>query len=89
MIDPISRHLQKRSAPHGPLILMYHAVTAGRSTPPWPWAVSMARFTEQLDLLVAEGWNTVTVKELTANQHELPPRTLAITFDDGYQNNGT
>lgn len=68
-------------------MLMYHAVLPGADTPAWPWAVSMKRFCEQLDFLVAEGYATPTMRELAAMDTPPAGRTAVITFDDGYANN--
>lgn len=81
--DPLTRRLLARSVPHGPLVLMYHSVVPGRDTPAWRWAVSMARFIEQLDLLQAQGWATANLTELLSAR-TLPDKTVVITFDDGY-----
>jgi len=87
-IDPLSRRLHRNSGRHGPVMLLYHAVTPGRATPEWPWAVSMRQFCNQVDFLAAEGYSTPTVAELVA----IPAaswggRTAVITFDDGYADN--
>lgn len=88
MIDPISRCLHRNAGTHGPVILMYHAVTPGDAPPPWPWAVSMRRFREQLDFLVAEGYVTPTQRELAkARPEQLASRSAVLTFDDGYADN--
>lgn len=87
MIDPLSRYLHRRSAPHGPVILMYHAVQPGKGTPAWPWAVSLQRFRDQIDFLRAEGYDTPTVGELTATPEKWQGRTVALSFDDGYLDN--
>lgn len=68
-------------------MLMYHSVMSGNGTPNWPWAVSMQRFRNQLDFLVAEGWATPTMAELVAAPEKWTGRTAAITFDDGYVDN--
>lgn len=83
---PITRRLLAGSPPHGPLVLMYHSVVAGHGTPSWRWAVSMAHFIEQLDLLSALGWVTINFADLHAAK-TLPEKAVAITFDDGYANN--
>lgn len=66
---------------------MYHSVISGARTPAWPWALSLQHFRSHLDFLVAEGWTTVTVSELSATAGMCPQRTAVITFDDGYADN--
>lgn len=87
MIDPISRYLHQTAGQHGPIMLMYHAVTPGKIKPDWPWAVSMQRFRDQLDFLAAEGYATPTMGELIAEPNRRRSRTAIITFDDGYVDN--
>lgn len=88
MIDPLSKWLHRGAGQHGPVMLMYHAVTPGAATPAWPWAVSMQQFREQLDFLVAEGYATPTMGELVSvPAKKWAGRTAVITFDDGYVDN--
>ncbi|MCQ9377385.1 polysaccharide deacetylase family protein [Methyloversatilis sp. XJ19-49] len=87
MIDPLSQWISRSSGLHGPVMLMYHAITPGREVPAWPWAVSAARFDAQLDALLSAGWHTVTQSEMLAGGPALQPRSVAITFDDGYADN--
>lgn len=84
--DPISRRLARGAGTHGPLVLVYHAITPGRQKPLWPYAVSIDAFKGHMDYLAAEGWLTVPVSELDVTR-QYPSRTIAITFDDGYENN--
>jgi len=86
-IDPLSRHLHRNAGQHGPVMLMYHAVTPGKIRPGWPWAVSMQQFRDQLDFLAAEGYATPTMGELVAEPKKWTGRTAVITFDDGYADN--
>lgn len=88
MIDPLSKLIHRNAGQHGPIMLMYHAVTPGAAKPTWPWAVSMRLFREQLDFLADEGYATPTMGELVASPaNESRGRTAVITFDDGYADN--
>lgn len=87
MIDPISSLIHRRAGGHGPAMLMYHAITPGRKTPSWPWAVSLQRFRDHLDFLVRQGYSTPTMAQLIADPHRWTKRAVVITFDDGYVNN--
>lgn len=70
-------------------VLMYHRVVplseAGDSLP--SLVVSPQRFAAQMAALHAAGWHSITFRQLAidlaAGRRE-PPRTLVITFDDGY-----
>jgi peptidoglycan/xylan/chitin deacetylase (PgdA/CDA1 family) len=70
----------------GPVVIMYHSITPGNSTPDSRWSVSERAFRGQLDLLKSEGWTTACVRDL-ARVDMLPLRTVVITFDDGFENN--
>lgn len=87
MIDPISRIIHRNAGMHGPLMLMYHSVAPGSGRPVWPWAVSLSRFTAQLDFLRNHGWRACTMRELAAQSDNWHGRTVVITFDDGYVDN--
>jgi peptidoglycan/xylan/chitin deacetylase (PgdA/CDA1 family) len=88
VLDPLTRLLHRGAGRHGPVMLMYHAISPGRKTPNWPWAVSMQAFRDQLDFLATAGYATPTLRELLS----MPPsartgRIAVITFDDGYADN--
>jgi peptidoglycan/xylan/chitin deacetylase (PgdA/CDA1 family) len=87
MIDPLSKFIHRDAGQHGPVMLMYHAISPGSSHPDWPWAVSMQQFRDQLDFLVQQGYATPTMGELVAAPHRWNGRTAIITFDDGYVDN--
>lgn len=72
-------------------ILMYHYV----SIPPYgaddfriDLSVTPDTFREQMAYLVSNGFTTINLYDLSlaiANEHELPPRPVIITIDDGYR----
>ena len=68
-------------------MLMYHALHASRVRERWPWSISEDDFVDHLDFLQGEGWVTITQGDLVKNETELAPRTVVITFDDGYVDN--
>ncbi len=86
MPDPISLYLHRHAGAPRPLCIMYHSVVSGRATPEWEWAISLDAFKRQLDFLRDEGWTTVQFTDLTSAKPP-PPRSMAITFDDGYTDN--
>ncbi|MBE0547620.1 MAG: polysaccharide deacetylase family protein [Rubrivivax sp.] len=86
-VGVIAARLPHPPSPHGPVMLMYHAVHPQDRRPAWPWAVSLASFERQLDFLQASGYDTPTVSELLAAPDRLRRRTAVITFDDGYADN--
>jgi peptidoglycan/xylan/chitin deacetylase (PgdA/CDA1 family) len=63
-------------------ILLYHRV----SDDPDPLAVPPARFRVQMELLAAEGYRVVDLTEALAllDAGDVPPRTVGLTFDDGF-----
>jgi peptidoglycan/xylan/chitin deacetylase (PgdA/CDA1 family) len=77
-----------RVDPRFPRILMYHMIA-----PPKPGTrfnglrVAPERFERQLRWLRERGWHSFTVSELVDNATRLPPRSFAISFDDGYADN--
>jgi len=85
-MDYLSRQCLRLSGRQGPIILMYHSIEAGTLEPDWPWAVSLERFCKQLDLLKAQGWTTLRIRDLLT-EDVIPARSVVITFDDGYADN--
>lgn len=69
-------------ADRGPLVLSYHDV---RAHPNGPYAITPARFDEQMAMLQAAGFHTISVDQLLAYGvgKPLPPRSVLLTFDDG------
>lgn len=87
MVDPVSRWLHRGAGAHGPLMLMYHSVQRGTRSPGWPWAISEKAFRGQLDFFEAEGYQTLTMKELANLTSKPRGRAVVLTFDDGYIDN--
>jgi len=82
--------MKKNTSPAIPVV-MYH--TVGRSIPEWQWSfltVPHKTFENHLQWLVKKGYQTVDLYELNAHvsgEKQLPKRSIALTFDDGYLDN--
>jgi peptidoglycan/xylan/chitin deacetylase (PgdA/CDA1 family) len=63
-------------------ILLYHRVADDDD----PLSLSPRRFREQMDYLAAEGYTAVGLAEVVEllDRGEVPPRTVGLTFDDGF-----
>jgi peptidoglycan/xylan/chitin deacetylase (PgdA/CDA1 family) len=63
-------------------ILLYHRVSADRD----PLAVRPRRFAEQMDYLASAGYRVLALTEALErlDSGSLAPRTLSLTFDDGF-----
>lgn len=69
------------------VILQYHHVS---ETLPAVTSVSADTFTEHLNYLKQHNFNVIPLNELISSIQQgqsLPDKTIAITFDDGYNNN--
>lgn len=68
-------------------ILMYHAVSSTRGS---TMHVSPSNFSNQMKFLKDKGFKVISLDELVENIQKgktFLPRTVAITFDDGYEDN--
>jgi len=72
-------------------ILMYHSVAA-KAEPAKRLVVSVATFDRQMRFLKENRYNVISLEELTdliREKKKIPAHTIAITFDDGYEDNYT
>jgi peptidoglycan/xylan/chitin deacetylase (PgdA/CDA1 family) len=82
----LGERVQKQFSSQG-LILMYHRV-AEEDIDPWSLRVTPQHFTKHLQVL-RQHTQPMSLNELAQahQQGKIPPRAVAITFDDGYANN--
>jgi len=69
-------------------ILMYHSIDEKAAET--KLSVLPENFARQMRFLNDRNYNVVTLKELVdiiRSKKKFPPKTVAITFDDGYENN--
>lgn len=70
-------------------VLMYHSVHPD-AHPDNRLSVSVESFERQMRFLRTHNYNVVTVAEIARmldNGERIPPKTVAVTFDDGYKDN--
>ncbi|MEO6456993.1 MAG: polysaccharide deacetylase family protein [Chloroflexia bacterium] len=81
-----------RLSSHGVSVLTYHSVEPAGTNPHDRYTVSSKRFTLQMALIKLLRYDVRSLQELVDDWrkgHLPPPRSVAITFDDGYTNNKT
>jgi peptidoglycan/xylan/chitin deacetylase (PgdA/CDA1 family) len=69
-------------------VLCYHRFIAGNTTAANKMQMPAAQFEAQLQWLQREGWQVLRLAELQAfldGQRALPPRSVVITVDDGWE----
>ena len=67
---------------------MYHMITPHKPGTKFNGLrVTPERFEQQVKWLHDEGWHFLTMSELMTPEATLPEKTVAITFDDGYEDN--
>ncbi len=77
------------SAGNDAAILMYHSVGEDIKGAP-ALSVSVASFDKQMSFLKKGGYRVIGLPELAEllrNKQKIAPKTVVITFDDGYENN--
>lgn len=70
----------------GAVILMYHSVGANNEF----FSVTPIAFEQQMNHLATQGFNVIpahSLIEILEKKLAIPPRTVVITFDDGYKDN--
>lgn len=72
-------------------VLMYHQIAdlPPQTDPFYNLYVTPQEFTQHLDLLVTEGYTSITLHTLLdglVNGTTLPEKPIVLTFDDGYEN---
>lgn len=68
-------------------ILLYHSVQDDAPVGFGPWAVTCKLFADHMDALLRLGYTGLSVGEvvnLIRSGAEVPPRSVAVTFDDGF-----
>ncbi|MEI8251734.1 MAG: poly-beta-1,6-N-acetyl-D-glucosamine N-deacetylase PgaB [Synechococcus sp. ELA057] len=86
---PLPSALQSARDPdHEPVVLAFHEVTESTRAVIPDYAITPARFEEQLAWLVAHGYHFISVDQLLAARRgrgSLPLRPVLLSFDDGYR----
>ncbi len=87
MLGRVRQEVRRRFMNRG-LILMYHRI-AEEPSDPWRLCVSPVNFAQQLEALRSLQVRLFHVSQLAKELEsgDLPRRTVAITFDDGYSDN--
>lgn len=73
-----------------PRILMYHMVSSHKKNAKFNGLrVEPIEFEKQIKYLVENNWTFFTMSQLIEKKDNLPNKSIAITFDDGYEDNFT
>jgi len=86
----LNRFFEKKNVKNSYRVLLYHSVGTIDPADNLHTRVSVKSFREQMSYLNSEGYNVLNLREIInklQNSIELKPRTIALTFDDGYKDN--
>jgi len=78
--------LKKIFTGNGVIVLMYHSIADNKEF----FTVSPKEFEKQMQYLKDNNFNVISINTLISlieKQDKFPPKTLVITFDDGYLDN--
>jgi peptidoglycan/xylan/chitin deacetylase (PgdA/CDA1 family) len=86
-IKQINYNVQRRLTKSKGLILMYHRI-AEVDIDPWSLCVTPAHFAEHL-AVIQKNAHPISLQQLNLDRQQgtIPPRAVAISFDDGYVDN--
>lgn len=89
-VNGLKRSLKAFVSRHEALVLIYHSTLPAR-TPLFavPHHLDGDIFRAQMRHLASSGYNCVSMQQLAEYLHDghIPPRTVVVTFDDGFYNN--
>ena len=74
---------------NNPLVLMYHSIDNQKLKRLSGIRVSIKNFEKQIAYLSRNGYTSYTLNEMIEQKDKLPPKSVVITFDDGYKDNIT
>ena len=75
-------------SPGVPVLIFHHLAAGGKGYDDNPYTESPQSFQSQMDYLATNNFNVVSLNDLTefmAGNKVLPSKSVAITFDDGYE----